>query len=190
MTHDELSDRMKKQIDGLPREIMPERNLWPRIESAITEGKVVHANFEPRVEQASQPTFGWRRFGLVAAAAMLLIVASSGITAYLLRSPVPDPAGTIGGRADFEVVAWDGFIAAELEYQRVTDELLGTLEAQRDELAPETIEVVERNLALIDQAIGEARAALERDPANTKLVHKLTDMYRSRVTFLERMSAL
>ncbi|NIV50338.1 MAG: hypothetical protein GWN53_00345, partial [Gammaproteobacteria bacterium] len=93
-------------------------------------------------------------------------------------------------RADFEVVAWEGFVAAEQEYQRVTDELLGALEAQRDELAPETVEIVERNLALIDSAITEARAALEKDPANSRLVHKLTDMYRTRVTFLERMSQL
>jgi hypothetical protein len=190
MTHDELSDRMKKQIDGLPREILPERNLWPGIQKAITDSKVVHARFEARSEATARTSFGWRRFGLVAAAAMLLIVASSGITAYLLRSPAANPAGTIDGRADFEIVAWEGFVAAEQEYQRVTDELLGALEAQRDELAPETVEVVERNLALIDQAIGEARAALERDPANTKLVHKLTDMYRTRVTFLEQMSQL
>jgi len=94
------------------------------------------------------------------------------------------------GLTEFETVAWEGFLAAESSYQRVTDDLLASLEAQRDELAPETIEIVERNLRLIEEASSEARAALQRDPANRRLVGKLTDMYRTRLNFLEGMSRL
>ncbi len=188
--NDELSQEMKNRIDALAREIQPERDLWRGIEHAIRDSKIVRPDFAAQNHAPTAPTtrINWRRVGLFAAAAMLLIAFSSGITAYLVRSPLG--GGLEPGLTEFETVAWEGFLAAERSYQSVTDELLSSLEAQRDELAPETIEIVEHNLRLINEAIAEARAALERDPANRKLVGKLTDMYRTRVNFLEGMSRL
>ena len=187
-TNDELSLEMKNRIDALAREIHPEHDLWRGIESAISDSKIVRPDFaaESRVPTPARAIVNWRRVGLIAAAAMLLVAFSSGITAYLVRTPVA-PAGGIPepGLTEFETVAWEGFLEAERSYQSITDGLLASLEAQRDELAPETVEIVEHNLRLIDEAISEARAALERDPANRKLVGKLTDMYRTRVNFLE-----
>lgn len=191
--NDELSQEMKNRIDALAREIQPERDLWRGIEHAIRDSKIVRPDFAAENHAPTAPTtrINWRRVGLFAAAAMLLIAFSSGITAYLVRAPLaPMGGGLEPGLTEFETVAWEGFLAAERSYQSVTDELLASLEAQRDELAPETIEIVEHNLRLINEAIAEARAALERDPANRKLVGKLTDMYRTRVSFLEGMSRL
>jgi hypothetical protein len=188
----ELSQEMKNHIDKLPREIQPERDLWKGIERAISDGKIVRPDFaESREVTPATAIVNWRRMGLIALAAMLLVAFSSGITAYLVRSPVGPASGVLDpGLTEFETVAWEGFLQAERSYQNVTDDLLASLDAQRDELAPETIEIVESNLRLIDGAIAEARAALERDPANRKLVGKLTDMYRTRVNFLEGMSRL
>ena len=191
--NEELSADMKNHIDKLAREIQPDRDLWKGIERAISDGKIMRPDFtaESRAASSAATIVNWRRVGLIALAAMLLVAFSSGITAYLVRSPVA-PAGEAldPGLTEFETVAWEGFLQAERSYQDVTDDLLASLDAQRDELAPETIEIVESNLLLIDEAIAEARAALERDPANRKLVGKLTDMYRTRVNFLEEMSRL
>lgn len=195
MTHEEmnneLSQEMKSRIDALAREIHPERDLWRGIASAISDSKIVRPDFVTGGrEPAAAAVVNWRWVG-IAAAAMLLVAFSSGITAYLVRAPVAPADGIIEpGLTEFETVAWEGFLEAERSYQSVTDDLLASLEAQRDELAPETIEIVESNLRLIDEAIAEARAALERDPANRRLVGKLTDMYRTRVNFLEGMSRL
>ncbi len=191
--NDELSPEMKKRIDTLPREIQPERDLWQGIETAISEGKIMRPEFTAESSESQPVTtvVNWRRVGLVAMAAMLLVAFSSGITAYLVRSPaVPATGMPAPGLTEFETVAWEGFLDAERSYQTITDDLLASLDAQRNQLAPETIEIVEQNLRLIDEAITEARAALERDPANGKLVGKLTDMYRTRVNFLEGMSRL
>lgn len=192
-TNDELSREMKSRIDTLAREIPPERDLWQEIESAISNGKIVRPDFaaKDRESTAAMMVVNWRRVSLIAAAAMLLVAFSSGITAYLIRTPVV-PADELRepGLTEFETVAWEGFLEAERSYQSVTDALLASLEAQRDELAPETIEIVESNLRIIDEAIAKARGALERDPANRRLVGKLTDMYRTRVNFLEGMSRL
>lgn len=177
--------------DKLPRSIEPERDLWPSIEARIQERKVVRPRFNQRAARHDAPT-DWRRWGLLAAAAMLLVTISSGVTAYLVSGP-PVPTGpveTAVPQPGFATVAWDEFQAAEREYERVTDDLLAALDASRDELAPETVELVEANLRLIDQAIQEARSALERDPSNARLALKLNDIYRKRVTFLREMSRL
>ena len=197
MTHDEMNDElspeMKNRIDRLAREIQPERDLWGGIERAISDSKIVRPDFAAADREPARATTGvnWRRVSLLAAAAMLLVAFSSGITAYLVRTPAVPANGILEpGLTEFETVAWQGFLEAESSYQSVTDDLLASLDEQRSELAPETIEIVEHNLRLINEAIAEARSALERDPANRKLVGKLTDMYRTRVNFLEGMSRL
>jgi len=191
--NDELSQEMKNSIDTLAREIQPERDLWQGIETAISDGKIVRPDFSAENHGPNPATtiVNWRRMGLIAAAAMVLVAFSSGITAYLVRSPVAPVSGVLQpGLTEFETVAWQGFLEAEHSYQTVTDDLLASLDAQREQLAPETVEIVEHNLRLIDEAIAAARTALERDPANSRLVGKLTDMYRTKVNFLEGMSRL
>ncbi|NKB88235.1 MAG: hypothetical protein GKS06_08450 [Acidobacteria bacterium] len=199
MTHDELNDEIKNRLDELPREIQPERNLWSDIETAIADSKIMRPDFKservtPPAGKATvieRAAVNWQRVGVIAAAAMLLVAFSSGITAYLVRVPAVPADGIVEPqRTEFETVAWEGFLAAERSYQSVTDELLAELDAQREELLPETVEIVEENLRLIDDAITRAREALELDPANTRLVNKLTGMYRTKVEFLEGMSRL
>ena len=51
-------------------------------------------------------------------------------------------------------------------------------------LAPETRLVVERNLAIIDQAIGEAEAALQSDPGNGALEQMVLARYEQRLALL------
>jgi hypothetical protein len=50
----------------------------------------------------------------------------------------------------------------------------GGLAQRRTELDPKTIAVLEASLRVIDQAIAESRAALERDPASRFLNQQLT----------------
>jgi hypothetical protein len=60
----------------------------------------------------------------------------------------------------------------------------------RDELDPRTIVVIERNLTAIDQAIREARAALDADPANTFLNSHLADARRKKLELLRRATMI
>lgn len=179
--HEQMRE-LRSRIEALPRSIEPGTDLWNGIRSRIDEPKVVRPEFGGGG--------GWRRWGLVAAAAMLLVVTSSGLTAWFMGAgtQAPDPATPTAAAA--MSVAWQEFETAEAEYQRVTDELLQTLEQRRDRLTPETIETVETNLRLIEEAINEARTALERDPSNAALATRLTDIYRRRVGFLQQMNRL
>lgn len=166
-----------ERVASLPRSIEPAHDLWPGILDGITRQRVARPDFGGRSLRSWAP--------LLAAAALLLVIASSGLTMLFLNR-APDAPAAEGIRT----VAWREFQAAEREYERVTDELLAVLDTRRNELSPETIEIVETNLELIDQAIRESRAALERDPSNAGLAATLSDIYRKRVDFLRAITRL
>jgi hypothetical protein len=67
-------------------------------------------------------------------------------------------------------------------------ELAAQLASQRDKLMPETIEKVERNLAIIDQAIDEIRQALAEDPNNRALQQLLKASYGQKAALLRQVS--
>ncbi len=187
--------QLQARTADLRREIAPATDLWPGIAAGIEKRKVVHPRFGAPRDNARIPEWAivnWHRVGSIAAAAMLLVAVSSGITAYLVRAPLAfdESAATVVPSEDFVTVAWEGFEAAERSYLEITDELLRALDEHRSDLSPETIRIVEESLRSIERAIATARAALQRDPANAGLLIQLTDMYRKRVTFLREISRL
>ena len=95
--------------------------------------------------------------------------------------PVSAPAGRSGNG---QMTALAAFRPAEREYQRAVDELAQALETRRDDLAPETVATLERNLAIIDAAIAESRQALERDPNSRELTRMLSTTYDAKVQLL------
>ena len=105
---------------------------------------------------------------------------------------VPLPAGNgartaaVQGAAAQPVTALAAFRPAEREYQRAVEELQQVLETRRADLAPETVATLERNLAIIDQAIAESRAALEKDPGSRELAQMLSGMYDTKVRTLQQ----
>ena len=69
-------------------------------------------------------------------------------------------------------------------------ELEDALARNESRLDTATVRVVRQNLAVIDRAIAEARAALQNDPANTYLNLHLADTMRRKVELLRRINAL
>jgi hypothetical protein len=53
-------------------------------------------------------------------------------------------------------------------------------------MAPETAETLERNLRIIDAAIAESRAALEKDPNSRELIDMLSATYDAKVKVLRQ----
>ena len=64
------------------------------------------------------------------------------------------------------------------------------LKQRRDQLDPSTIKVVEDNLALIDAAVKQARAALMRDPASGFLTEQLDNALQKKVELLRTATLL
>ncbi len=146
---------------ALPQRIEPPRELWTGIAARITE------------RPPARGTVWWRErafwAGVSAAAATLVLV----LGVHRLTGPAR-PSGPVEG--------W-GVVAAD--YQRATAELARTLAAERHRLRPETVALVERNLALIDAALGEARAALAEDPGNADLQRLVATAARQKVELLQ-----
>ena len=85
-----------------------------------------------------------------------------------------------------QMTALAAFRPAEREYQRAVDDLARVLETRRASLAPETVATLEHNLAIIDAAIAESRAALENDPNSRELTRMLSSTYDAKVQLLRR----
>lgn len=146
------------------------------------------------------------------AAALVLLVLSGLVALYLLppvSMPGPDvvgehppdssqprPAHSGAGGGDPTAVraastdADASFRQVEIEFEQARRQLRAALAQRQDQLSPATLEVVERNLNLIDQAIREIRQALDNDPENKELRHLLTASYQREVQLLRRATQL
>jgi anti-sigma factor RsiW len=152
-------------LASLARSIEPAEDLWPAI-----RGRLTSLREHPR--RIAVPRWG------LAAAALLLISLSSGVTAVLL-GPAPRTAS-----ATLDVSAM------EAEYAAASEDLTGALEQARSRLDPETLATVERNLRIIDAALAETRQALARDPGNPALGQMVVAAWRQKVDLLRRATAL
>jgi hypothetical protein len=79
---------------------------------------------------------------------------------------------------------------ADEAYETAVKDLREALENGRNRLDPQTIQVLERNLASIDQAIAEARKALMADPANVSLNNYLAGVQRRKLDLLRTAGEL
>lgn len=157
---------------ALPREVRPARELWPGIASRL-DNSVVR-------DLAARRQARWRWFPL-AAAAVLLVAATVLLTLQFTTprstSPALPPAAGVIPASTQSMDA--DFVQAARDLERVLAE-------HRDRLAPATIATLERNLAVIDRAIEESRAALAADPANRDLGALLRGAHRQKLDLLER----
>ena len=160
---DDSDDVLRRLTGELPRSIDPPHDLWPAIEARID----------------APPARRRIRFAVLAAAAIIIIAAASSLaTAWMLGgADQPHPAAIAGG-------------ARETAYLQATAALAQELAVRRDQLSPETVAVLDRNLEIIDRAIAESRAALAADPANVDLAELLWASYQRKVSFLEQAGRL
>lgn len=165
----------------------PASDLWPAIAERIAGGA-----HEVTVVDAT----AWRRARarrislslpqLAAAAIAIMLLSGATVWLALSRSGVA-PATSVA--TSTEPANGSVFLAAHHPgpaYDQAVAELEKILEKGRDRLDPSTIEVLETNLRIIDQAIEEARLALERDPMNVYLNRYLADNMNRKLQFLRR----
>jgi len=196
----EEHDEIMALAAELPKEIQPDRDLLPEI-SALAwrqpELRVVPgAPDRPGFVRALYP---YRT--QLAAAAVVLVALTAALTGVLLRGPAasdvaeaPVVAVQPAGAPAAEEVAASGSLAryeaVEASYAVVIDQLTRALDSHRAELAPEIVQLIESNLAVIDQALAESIAALEGSPGNPALRRAVSAAYEQKVGLLRQASAL
>lgn len=162
----------------------PPHDLWPGIAARIEAGRMVAL-------PQSHAT-GRRRLSFtvpqLAAASLVLMLASAGSVALLTRAAPGDgpaaapPAGSV-------VPAAAGTPAAAAADAELV-ELEAALAGGETQLDPATIAVLRRNLLIIDQALAEARAALQSDPANPYLSRHYANTLNKKRALLQQAGSI
>lgn len=170
--------------DRLP-DLPPERDLWPAIEARLSPRRA-------RDRRAGVIPIRRRRVvltvpQLLAAAIALVLFSASGI--WLALGGVGDP-GTGSLAPALLGPAGTARTVAFTEYDRVIADLEAEYRSRRDQLDPATVQVVERNLAIIDRAITEARAALAADPSSGFLSAHLAGTMRQKAELLRTAAGI
>jgi anti-sigma factor RsiW len=174
-------------------DVPPERDLWPGVAAEI--GGIRHAS---NVMPIRQP----RRFSFtipqLVAASLALMVLSGGMVWMARVGGDRTDFPTLGGADTVMAPPVNSAAAAspmpasfaEAHYDEAIADLQQTLEAGRSKLDPETVRVLENNLAAIDRAIEQCRKALSTDPANEYLADHLVTAKKRKLALLRRATAI
>ena len=181
------------------RAVSPEVDLWPGIEARIRGAAAPRPLVIP-VKQDRAWTTRRVSFSLpqLAAACLALVIVSGSAVWFARRSGLeqaPRSGGLIVGTADTGTV-FGGSVPASAENRKGElskaglEELRRILADGRDKLDPATVRTLEESLAIIEIAIGQARRALEADPANPYVRAHLDKTMQRKVDLLRRATML
>jgi hypothetical protein len=207
---------IRREAASLP-ELVPSRDLWPEIEARI-QAPVITLDRAPAPRSAlrSRWWMGAAAAGLVAVTASVTYYATTHVrpetrTAVaepaVVRTPdtaqseqIIEPAATLASETQRSSAQREARqsgpaptpseVTEESEYSRDVAQLRAVLTQRRGELDSTTITVLEKNLELIDRAIAESRAALQRDPASEFLADQLARAMTKKVAILRTAALL
>jgi hypothetical protein len=170
-----FDDKLMEAARALGTEIAPQHDLWPDIESAITRPS----------------RRGWNNVFAQAAAVLLLVGASSGLTylAMVARTPAATPVANNTGLT-FERASFGGQYVLGPDYQDAHSNLQAQLDEELERLSPEARAEIEKNLGAIRAAIGEINRALANEPDNILLQELLLSTYREELSLMMKVDGL
>lgn len=175
------------------REAAPPPDLWAAVAARLD----APATAVPPAAPARILPWYRRRISVgvveLAAAAALVAAVTAGLT-WRTAPAATTPQAPAPIIAEIEPTeAPDGIVAAsfaDAQFDAAVGDLEQLLQARRRRLDPRTVLVVERNLQIIDEAIREARAALESDPSNALLNAHLASARQRKLDLLRRAAAI
>lgn len=176
----------------------PARDLWPEIRAAIDapgeSPRVIDLATRLEGRRAPRKARTLRVTVPQLVAAGLALAFASGGTVWMVRPDrAPDAAVAAAGDATqaTRLVAAPATASAPVSDGTHTDELAELeelLAAHRTSLAPNTIRILEKNLAAIDRAITESMEALASDPGNEFLQGHLERARERKLEYLREAS--
>ncbi len=181
-------------LNDLKRIVAQAQHLEPRPPESDLWGGI-----ERRIERTAPPRRVSFTLPQLAAAAALLIAVSAG-TAIKLAAPEAPATAALEQAARPEspadtpnpdtIVSVAPVSFSDAQYDAAVADLEKALKAGRGRLDQATVDIVEHNLQIIDQAIAQARDALASDPANVYLSGHLVEARRRKLDLLRRAAAL
>jgi anti-sigma factor ChrR (cupin superfamily) len=188
----------------------PPARAWMRIERAIqleqegarAEGaregaRAVHAGERDLVSGHGHGPAAAGRYGRwLAAAAALVLATVVGLRYAPGRSQVAAPASQARDGAaqasagDAAQSVENELRQAEAHYENAIKGLEQIANAEQNALDPRTAATLQKNLAVIDQAISESRAAIRSQPASEPAQQSLIENFKTKIALLQDTVAL
>ncbi|MCC5885135.1 MAG: hypothetical protein JJT88_01745 [Gammaproteobacteria bacterium] len=161
---------LDEAIAGLPRELAPERDLWPAIAADLQAGR--------------------RRAWLQPFAAAAAIGCVAVLGWHLLDGPSQDEPIELVEQPwqerPVQALPYD-FIAVEAEYGAAREQLVADLDARLEQLSPESRAAIERSLETIAGALVDLRAALADEPLDPVLRRLLLNLHGQELAVLAQV---
>ena len=127
-----------------------------------------------------------RVWGGLAAAAVLVLATLVGLRVMTGRDAAQPQAATAPTAQSIEAELRQ----AEEHYQKAISGLEQIATADKGALDPGTAATLQKNLAVVDQAIGESRAALRAQPNSEPAQASLLESFKAKLALLENTVAL
>jgi anti-sigma-K factor RskA len=165
---------------SLPRDIEPPPALWHSLRETLESRKIASLpSPKPAASTSRSRWFVW------AAAASIVVVAATGLVLSRLTPERPSAVRsyTVSSRTSAVVAAM-----IERHYMPALNQLTASLRDAQASHKP--IPAVDRSLVIVDAAIAETRAALDRDPGNRDIADLLAANYQRKLDLLKRASEL
>lgn len=170
-----FDDRLMEAARTLETKVTPERDLWPNIENAI-----------------AKPSRGrWNTVFAQAAAVVLLVGASSGLTYLVMtkQSPYTTPAAD-GRPLTYESASFGDNYMLGPNYQDARNTLRAQFDDQLERLTPEEKAELVKNVNAIRSVIEEINRALTNDPDNALLQELLLNTYQEELSLMMKVDGV
>jgi anti-sigma factor RsiW len=161
--------------------VVPPQRVWSRIEREIGTDRARAVNAGRPGAGVVSASWTW-----LAAAAVLVLAVFIGIR--FVPSAPPDP-GLAAEAAAAEAIEAELKLAEE-HYQKAISGLERIASAENTALDTNTAATLQKNLAVINQAIDESRAAVRSEPASQQAQHSLIENFKTKLALLQDTVAL
>jgi anti-sigma factor RsiW len=183
-TEYERLEALVAELHALPSEARAPEGLWTGVEARIGAASGDAGEVLPFPGAASRR----RRLSftvpqLAAAAVLVALLSAGSVWMALSGRPGPAPMATapaLGEQGAAARMAASG----EVAYDAALMELEDLVARNRDRMAPETRDALDRSLATIDAAMEDIRRALAQDPNSELLARLLINQQRSKLRVL------
>lgn len=177
-------DELIRAARRLEKGIAPDRDLWPGIAEAIRN---------PGAADPVPADRGWQRYLAHAAAVVLLVGGSSGVTWLVMNDAQPEyVAEQRVEPLELQPVSGNFGGTHELgpEFMAARESLAVQLDSKLDRLSPQARAEVEKNVAEIRAAIQQINRVLADEPDNALLQELLLAAYREELYMMRRVDGL
>jgi hypothetical protein len=165
-----FDDKLMEAARSLGTEVTPERDLWPEIENAIRR---------PARNR-------WNTLFAQAAAVVLLVGASSGLT-YLVMSKNAPYTQPVPSGLNFEQASFGDDYLLGPDYQDARNSLRAQFDEKLESLSPEAKAEIVKDIDAIRSVIEEINRALSNDPDNALLQELLLSTYQEELSLMMKV---